>query len=88
MSAALDLPSRHEQSAGIIVAMAVVVMLTYLLAKATGEQELANDTLTRAIDWGSLGGKGPSLASNRRGMVPRDGFEPPTPRFSAACSTN
>ena len=43
MFAALDLPSRPEQSAGIIVAMAVVVMLTYLLAKATAEQELADD---------------------------------------------
>jgi cytosine/uracil/thiamine/allantoin permease len=41
--AALELPSRTEQTAGIIVAMAVVVMLTYLLAKATAEQELAED---------------------------------------------
>ena len=34
MFAALDLPSRPDQSAGIIVALAMVVTLTYLVARA------------------------------------------------------
>ena len=43
MFAALDLPSRGDQTAGIIVAMAVVVTLTYLLARAVGEREAGSN---------------------------------------------
>ena len=41
--AALELPSRQDQTAGIIIALAVVVTLTYLVAKARAEQDLAGN---------------------------------------------
>ena len=41
--AALELPSRRDQAAGIVVALAAVVTLTYLLAKAGAERDLADE---------------------------------------------
>ena len=42
MFAVLNLPTKVDQTAGIVVGMAVVVMLSYLLAKAVAERELGD----------------------------------------------
>jgi hypothetical protein len=41
--AALELPTRPDQTAGIVVALSVVVTLTYLVAKAIAERDLAEE---------------------------------------------